>query len=94
MAQKTPIHPAEAASKQAHISVERYFEISLLLMLGISFPHAGRYWQAGFGVGGRGFKLPAYQALGLWARSQLFVSPRTVHALGCLLHFLLLALIS
>ena len=37
MARKAPIDPAEAARKQAHISVERYFEISLLLMLGISF---------------------------------------------------------
>jgi transglutaminase-like putative cysteine protease len=37
MARKPSVNPAEAARKQSHVSVERYFEISLLLMLGISF---------------------------------------------------------
>ncbi len=37
MATQTKADPAEIASKQAHISVQRYFEISLLLMLGTSF---------------------------------------------------------
>jgi transglutaminase-like putative cysteine protease len=37
MAKKAAADPAELAQKQAHISVERYFETSLLLMLGTGF---------------------------------------------------------
>ncbi|HLY61916.1 MAG TPA: DUF3488 and transglutaminase-like domain-containing protein [Terriglobia bacterium] len=37
MATKTWADSSEIANKQAHISVQRYFEISLLLMLGTSF---------------------------------------------------------
>jgi transglutaminase-like putative cysteine protease len=37
MAKKTALDPAELARQQAHISVERYFETSLLLMLGTGF---------------------------------------------------------
>jgi len=37
MATKTWADPTELAKKHAHISVQRYFEISLLLMLGTSF---------------------------------------------------------
>lgn len=37
MATKTWADPNDLAKKQAHISVQRYFEISLLLMLGTSF---------------------------------------------------------
>lgn len=37
MAQATAADPAELAKKQSHISVQRYFEMSLLLMLGTSF---------------------------------------------------------
>jgi transglutaminase-like putative cysteine protease len=37
MADKAATYPAELAQKQAHISVERYFETSLLLMLGTGF---------------------------------------------------------
>ena len=37
MAKKAAVDPAELAKKQAHISVERYFETSLLLMLGTAF---------------------------------------------------------
>jgi protein-glutamine gamma-glutamyltransferase len=37
MATKTWADPSDLAKKHAHISVQRYFEISLLLMLGTSF---------------------------------------------------------
>ena len=37
MAKKAAADPAELAQKQTHISVERYFETSLLLMLGTGF---------------------------------------------------------
>jgi len=37
MAKKAAVDPAELAKKQAHISVERYFETSLLLTLGTAF---------------------------------------------------------
>ncbi len=37
MATRLLADPADLAKKQAHISVQRYFEISLLLMLGTSF---------------------------------------------------------
>lgn len=37
MAKKTKVDPADSLRKQANISVQRYFEISLLLMLGTAF---------------------------------------------------------
>src|SRR5690242_18611108 len=37
MATKAWAEPTDLAKKHAHISVQRYFEISLLLMLGTSF---------------------------------------------------------
>src|SRR5579859_7620350 len=37
MADLTQTTPADRVNKQAHISVQRYFEISLVLMLGTSF---------------------------------------------------------
>ncbi len=82
MPKKPSPDPAVLAQKQAHISVERYFEVSLLLMLGTSFTtlaFTGKLDAVSIVI------VSAALILKLWSYTRerpLMLSPRTVTRLG------------
>ena len=89
MGKSAQVVATDTQQRQAHISVQRYFEISLLLMLATGFLTVATTGKLDVVSMRHDVRRAGHQTVELHPRRRLFPRPQNRHAHFHLLHFLL-----